>query len=1139
MKKSLLRILSLLVSLLIITTMQFNIDFVQAADNAQITITSQPHDIECTTGERAEFSVTAKGNGLTYQWQLSSNSGESWTDSTAAGNSTSSVSFPVTNYSYKLLYRCLITDILGNILVSDICRVTEKEEYTPIQILTQPCNTQCKAGERAKFSVYATGLGLTYQWQLSSDSGKSWTDSAAAGNSTFSVSFPVTNYSYKLRYRCLITDRLGNSITSAICRVEEKEEYIPLEIITQPYNTTANMGETACFSVVAIGTDLTFQWQLSTDNGDTWDNSTAKGNKTDKLSFPVIKYTYNRMYRCVITDSQGNTIISNTVKVTPPEEKSFTLTNEDHDLEFCTQNGHLLIHTDDFLTNSKLTSESSAEKASVQYNCNFNTDDSDLLVLKLTMQAQEKCAKINISINNGEITATYPVYIEKADYYIPITGITNINSVVITLSTDYQDITISDFQLADFGDDKIIDHKTGIYLCDKTNVYVNEGDAFGAASNACTADDNYLYSVNKGLLTVYDIRDGKAPEIVSTLSGLGKCHDISLLNDGKALIITSRENGAYFVDISDPKNPVIASAYPTLEMATGLAVYGDYVFICSRYFGIEIIDASDIYNPQYYSQVSNLEEMYDCSVYDHYLYVGIWGQKKVQIYDISDLRKPELASTILLDGNAGGIVVDNGILYASTGYHSRDDSTSISSVGFGMGNGMEIYDVSDPNNPVWLSTSKIDGRYKYSGNDYWKIKVSGKYAFLASTYSGLYIFDVSNLSAPVRVENCTIRIEKNSPNYKAYSSGSYIFNFDTSDYVQGAVLSLCTSKDRVFFGDPTTGIYEKHLDGITSEKIIYEDLTGSEKKTLSLPEIDGYTTALYESDCSVYTAKYANDLIYLATSHGIQVLDKQFNLLYEYTTKYPVKDIVISHDGKYLYTAECEAGVGVFSINGSNISRLSICKGSIQPDFTITSLEMCADESYLIAQAGFTRFATINVTDKLNPVMSVSVSYGTMYYRNICQGVIGNKYNAFSDGSKITLFTKDNDKIIQYKTISNTIASETNGIAAYGDYIVGIYKNGYIYFDPITNTKTLSSLKVNKIQGVLLKGKPVIYDNIMVVSYCTNGEFFIIDISDLNSPKLIGNAKVSASLDVATITDDYILIPLRNDGLIILEKTPR
>ena len=1043
MKKSLLRALSLLVSLLIICTTQFNVNFVYAADNAQITITSQPHDIECTTGERAEFSVTAKGNGLTYQWQLSSNSGESWTDSTAAGNS------------------------------------------------------------------------------------------------TFSVSFPVTNYSYKLRYRCLITDRLGNSITSAICRVEEKEEYIPLEIITQPYNTTANMGETACFSVVAIGTDLTFQWQLSTDNGDTWDNSTAKGNKTDKLSFPVIKYTYNRMYRCVITDSQGNTIISNTVKVTPPEEKSFTLTNEDHDLEFCTQNGHLLIHTDDFLTNSKLTSESSAEKASVQYNCNFNTDDSDLLVLKLTMQAQEKCAKINISINNGEITATYPVYIEKADYYIPITGITNINSVVITLSTDYQDITISDFQLADFGDDKIIDHKTGIYLCDKTNVYVNEGDAFGAASNACTADDNYLYSVNKGLLTVYDIRDGKAPEIVSTLSGLGKCHDISLLNDGKALIITSRENGAYFVDISDPKNPVIASAYPTLEMATGLAVYGDYVFICSRYFGIEIIDASDIYNPQYYSQVSNLEEMYDCSVYDHYLYVGIWGQKKVQIYDISDLRKPELAGTILLDGNAGGIVVDNGILYASTGYHSRDDSTSISSVGFGMGNGMEIYDVSDPNNPVWLSTSKIDGRYKYSGNDYWKIKVSGKYAFLASTYSGLYIFDVSNLSAPVRVENCTIRIEKNSPNYKAYISGAYVFNFDTSDYVQGAVLSLCTSKDRVFFGDPTTGIYEKHLDGITSEKIIYEDLTGSEKKTLSLPEIDGYTTALYESDCSVYTAKYANDLIYLATSHGIQVLDKQFNLLYEYTTKYPVKDIVISHDGKYLYTAECEAGVGVFSINGSNISRLSICKGSIQPDFTITSLEMCADESYLIAQAGFTRFATINVTDKLNPVMSVSVSYGTMYYRNICQGVIGNKYNAFSDGSKITLFTKDNDKIIQYKTISNTIASETNGIAAYGDYIVGIYKNGYIYFDPITNTKTLSSLKVNKIQGVLLKGKPVIYDNIMVVSYCTNGEFFIIDISDLNSPKLIGNAKVSASLDVATITDDYILIPLRNDGLIILEKTPR
>lgn len=1139
MKKSSLKIRSLLVALLIICTAQFNVNFVQAADNTQITITSQPHDIECSTGDRAKFSVTAKGNGLTYQWQLSSNNGKSWTDSTALGNNTSCVSFPVTNYTYKLLYRCMITDVLGNIFVSNICKVTEKEEYTPIQILTQPCNAQCKAGERAEFFINATGLGLTYQWQLSNDNGTSWTDSAAKGNHTSSVSFPVTDYSYKLLYRCVIIDRLGNCVTSDVCSIEKKEEYIPLEIMVQPCDTTANVGETACFSIVAIGTDLTFQWQLSTDNGNTWTDSAAKGNKTDKLSFPVIKYTYNRMYRCVIADSQGNSILSDTVKVVAPEEKSFTLTNQDYDSEFCTQNGHLLIHTDDFLTNSKLTSESSAEKASVQYNCNFNTGDSDLLVLKMTVQAQEKCAKINISINDGEITATYPVYIEKADYYIPITGITNINSVLITLSTDYQDITISDFQLADFDDDKITDHKTGIYLCDKTNAYVNEGDAFGAASNACTADDNYLYSVNKGLLTVYDIRDGKAPEIVSTLSGLGKCHDISLLHDGKALIITARENGAYFVDISNPENPVIASAYPTLEMATGLAVYGDYVFLCSRYFGVEIIDASDIYNPQYYSQVSNLEEMYDCSVYDHYLYIGIWGQKKVQIYDISDLRHPEFTSTILLDGNAGGIVVDNGILYASTGYHSRDDSTSVSSVGFGMGNGMEIYDVSDPNNPVWLSTSKIDGRYKYTGNDYWKIKVSGKYALLASTYNGLYIFDISNLSAPVRIESCTIRVEKNSDNYKPYSSGSYVFNFDTSDYVQGAVLSLCTSDERIFFGDPTTGIYEKHLDGITSEEIINEELTGSEKNALSLPEIEGYTSALYESDCSVYTAKYANDFIYLATSHGIQVLDKQLNLLCEYKTRYSVKDLVISSDGKYLYTAECDAGVGLYSLNGSEITLLSTCKSSIQPDFTITSLQICANESYLIAQAGFSRLAIINVSNKSKPVMTTSGSSGTMYYRNICQGIIGGKYTALVDGSKVTLYSESDSTVSKGIALSNTVSSETNGMAACGDNIVSIYKNGYIYFNPTTQTGALSSLTVNKIPGIMLKGKPVIYGNIMVVSYCTNGEFFIVDISDLNAPQLIGSSKVSASLDVATITDDFILIPLRNEGLLILKKMPR
>lgn len=1136
MKRSLLKITCALIAVLMIIP-QISTATAFADENDQIiTISSQPTDTQCEVGERAFFSVKATGTGLSFQWQLSSNSGATWTDSTASGNSTPSMSLPVISYTYKLIYRCVITDEFNNTTISDTCRVIEKEKELPLQILEQPADVQCSVGDRAAFSVKASGNGLTYQWQLSSNNGTTWTDSTANGNRTPSLSFPVTTYTFKLIYRCIVSDIFGNCSVSDICTVNEKKEYIPLQITTQPSDTSANMGETAYFSVEAVGTDLIYQWQISTNNGETWDNSTAKGNATNKLSFPVIKYTYNRIYRCVITDNMGKSIISDTVKVTQPQLKVFSLTKDDNDPEFCTQNADLLISADDFLTNSQLISESSVQKASVKYNCDFNTNSSDLLILKLTAQAKEKCAKINISINNDSITATYPVYTQKANYYIPITDITKINTINITLETEYQNITISDFQLVNFHNDNITDHKSGIYIIDAKKIAVSESDAFGDASNANAADDNYLYSVNKGTLIIYDISNGKSPKEISKLNGLGKCHDISILNNSGALIITSRENGAYFVDISDPQNPKIASVYPTLEMATGLAVCGNYVFICSRYFGTEIIDATDIYNPKYYSQISNTEEMYDCSVFGQYLYIGAWGQKKVQIYDISDLRNPKFTSTILLDGNAGGIVVENDILYVATGYHSRDDSAAVSSVGFGMGNGMEIYDVSDPQNPVWLSTTKIDGRYKYTGNDYWKIKISGDYAFLASTYSGLYIYDIGDASAPKLIEALTVRIEKDSDNYKAYSSGSYIFNFDTSQYNQAAILSVCTSKDRVFFGDPSTGIYEKRMTGVKSEAIINEQLSGSERESVLLPEIDGYTSSLYESDCSIYSAKCANDLIYLATSHGIQVLDENLNLINKYDTQYPVKDIVISSDGKYLYTAECDAGVGIYSVNGADITKLSICKNSTQPDFTVTSLQICANESFLIAQAGFSRIATINVSNKLKPVMTTSGSSGTMYYRNICQGVIAGKYNAIVDGSKVSLYSETNGTITKGISISNSVASETNGMAAYSNNIVAIYKNGYVYFDPTSQTGALSSLTVNRVEGVNLKGKPVIYGNIMVVSYCINGEFFIIDISDINNPKLIGSSKVSSSIDVATVTDNFILIPMRNEGLIMLEK---
>ncbi len=1136
MKNKFIKTISIFISAVVLITSLSGFNIAFASSDNQIMITQQPQDNIVSIGDTAGFTIAADGSGLQYQWQLSSNSGITWENSAAKGNKTNNLSFPVTNYSYKLIYRCIITDTSKNSIASDICRVSKKSDDEKLQIITHPSNTEAAIGDTVSLAVNAIGSDITYQWQLSSNNGITWANSSAKGNRTATISFPVSNYSYKLIYRCIITDASKNSIVSDPCCIIEKKNYIPVQITKQPENTEANMNSTALFTLSAVGNNIVYQWQISTDQGKTWISSTAKGNKTHTLSFPVIKYTYNRLYRCVLTDSYGNLAISDVVKVSAPAEKNFILTNTDYDSEFSENKYKTIIGINDFLNNAILVSADSKNNASVKYSCNINLNTDDLHILKLTLQAEKSCSKISIKINDNAISATYPVYTQKSDYYIPITNTDTLNSIAISLITDYQPITISDFQFVNFAIESINNHRTGIYPKNINETVFEENDTIGEATTASIADSKYLYSVNKGILTVYDIT-GNTPSEAASLEGLGNCHDISFINDGKALVISSRENGAYFVDIDNPLKPVLAGKYATLELSSGLAVNGSYAFICSRYFGVEIVDASDIYNPKYYSQISNREEMYDCSVDDHYLYIGVWAQKKIIIYDINDLRKPIQINTINLDGNVGGIVVENGILYAATGYHSRDNSTAVSSPGFGMGNGLEIYNVKNPQNPVWLSTNKIDGRYKYSGFDYWKVKVSGRYAILASTYNGLYVYDTSNLSAPILINKSTIRIEKDSPNYKKLISGSFIFNFDTSEFNQAPVLSVCTATNKLFFGDPYTGIYQISLNNMKKEIIPCTDLKGTDKSIPEIPVMEGYTANIITANCSVYAAKYANNLIYIASSNGITVLDENLNEQSNYITDSPVKDIAISKNGKYLYTAECDDGIGIYSIDKHNIAYLGGCKDNTKYNFSITSLSLTADENYIIAQGGFSRICTIDIKDKHHPVICSLASGGSMYYRNICQGLIADKYTAVCDNGKINLFTSDGNSLTTAKTITNSVGSETNGMAAYNNCIVAIYNNGYVYFNPMTENQKLSSLPLHKISGIsYLRGKPVIYGDIMIVSYCYGKEITIVNISDLDNPKLIAQLKIDASLDLAEITDNFIIIPMRNDGILILKK---
>ena len=81
------------------------------------------------------------------------------------------------------------------------------------------------------------------------------------------------------------------------------------DIITkQPISTAAKVGEKAVFSVEATGEGLTYKWQYSTDSGETWKNFSPV---TASFTISSVQASYNSwMYRCLVTDSSGKSVIS-------------------------------------------------------------------------------------------------------------------------------------------------------------------------------------------------------------------------------------------------------------------------------------------------------------------------------------------------------------------------------------------------------------------------------------------------------------------------------------------------------------------------------------------------------------------------------------------------------------------------------------------------------------------------------------------------------------------------------------------------------------------------------------------------------------------------------------------------------------
>ena len=205
------------------------------------------------TDEPTVFSVRASGNGtLSYEWILNSESvGEA--DSCTVDPS----GMEPGNYD---LY-CVIRNKLGDYVSGDAevhwVLTIEEKETEPLEIRGAASSAQIYGTGTVKFSVTASGSGLTYQWYLLSGSSRSALQDgtyqsvtyAGCDTATLKISCDTAPSSVTTKYVCVVTDETGQTAETdayvlSITEDASMSKVTKIEVVSKPDKTQYTTGET-------------------------------------------------------------------------------------------------------------------------------------------------------------------------------------------------------------------------------------------------------------------------------------------------------------------------------------------------------------------------------------------------------------------------------------------------------------------------------------------------------------------------------------------------------------------------------------------------------------------------------------------------------------------------------------------------------------------------------------------------------------------------------------------------------------------------------------------------------------------------------------------------------------------------------
>ncbi len=265
------------------------------------TITGQPVDVSATAGSTATMTVQVSGPVTGLQWQSSTDGGSTWVN--LPGATASSYTTPAVNLADNgKRFRVIVSGASGSFPSSAVTLTVTSSVVAPV-VTVAPAAVSVIAPAPAIFSVTASGTGLAYQWQLSTDSGTTW--SAIGGAQSASLDVGATSVAMNGRlYRVLVSNSAG-SVTSAAALLTVLPAPMAPQFTQQPTDRSVIEGATAVFTATVTGTPApTLQWQRSTDAGTTWGNLAGAVGASYSTGSTTLSQDGER-YRLVAINSSG------------------------------------------------------------------------------------------------------------------------------------------------------------------------------------------------------------------------------------------------------------------------------------------------------------------------------------------------------------------------------------------------------------------------------------------------------------------------------------------------------------------------------------------------------------------------------------------------------------------------------------------------------------------------------------------------------------------------------------------------------------------------------------------------------------------------------------------------------------------